>query len=92
MTPPGPAEKPTFIDPHGEPVRVIDQATFHGLRGSLIDVTLCTVTARATGGDRFVDEAHVAARLRFDIGMAKALVQGLAQQIALAEAAKSTLN
>lgn len=85
-------ERPTIVDPFDVPVHVIDQATFHGIKGSLLDVTLCTLIAKAEGADQFVDQAVVAARLRFDIGMAKAFVRGLSQQIALAEAAQGAMN
>ena len=81
-----------FVDPHHEPVRVINQATFHGIRDGLLDITLCTVRAvgDAEGGASY--EAIVSARIRFDLSMAKALREGINRQIELAEASTKMAN
>ena len=74
-----------ITDPNREPVRMVDQATFHGCAGPLIDLTLCTMTPMPDGSTNFVAEAVVTARLRFDLGMAKALLEGIGKQVALIE-------
>ncbi len=74
-----------ITDPNREPVRMIDQATFHGGAGPLIDLTLCTVSPMPDGSTNFVAEAVVTARLRFDLSMAKALLEGIGKQVALIE-------
>ena len=81
-----------FVDPHHELVRVINQATFHGIRDGLCDVTLCTLraVADAEGGAGY--EAIVSARIRFDLSMAKALRDGISRQIDLVEASTKTAN
>ena len=78
-----------ITDPHREPVCIIDQATFHGGPGPLIDVTLCTMTPMPDGQTNFVGEAVVTSRLRFDLSMAKALLEGIGKQVALIEDAQT---
>ena len=74
-----------ITDPNREAVRFIDQATIHGGSGPLINLTLCTVTPVPVSGTDFVAEAVVTARLRFDLDLAKALVEGIGRQIARVE-------
>jgi len=44
------------------------------------------------GNYEFVNEPVITTRLRMNLTMAKGLVQGLTKQIAMAEAAKSTMS
>lgn len=74
-----------ITDPNREPVRIIDQATFHGGSGPLIDVTLCTMTPVPDGPTSFLAEAVVTSRIRFNLSMAKALLEGLSKQVAQIE-------
>ena len=90
--PPRPRPTTLFVDPHHEPVRVINQATFHGIRDALFDVTLCTLRAVADSAGGAGYEAIVSARLRFDLSMAKALRDGISRQIELIEASTKTAN
>lgn len=89
---PQPNTSALFIDPNNEPVRVINQVTFHPMKDSLFDLTLCTVRAIADGKDSVRNEAVVVARLRFDLGMAKALCDGLGKQVQLIEASTQRAN
>ena len=73
-------------DPNKETLRIIDRVTFHGGSASAIDLTFCTATPVATEDSEFCYEAVVAARLRFDIELAKAIVDGLSRQIAMVRA------
>lgn len=82
----------SFIDPNHEPIRVVDVASFHHPAGGKLDVTLCATVHQALSGDRTTVANIVTARLRLDLGMARAMVEGLSKQIAMAEAAGSTKN
>jgi hypothetical protein len=79
-----------ITDPNREPVRVIDQATFHGGHGPLIDLTLCTMTLMPDGQTGFVAEAVVSSRVRFNLSMAKALMEGLGKQVEQIESGQAT--
>ena len=79
-------------DPNNEPVRVVDQVSFHPPIDLDINLTLCTFLDVPFGQGGFETAAVITARLRMKIGMARALVEGLMTQIALAEAADSTVN
>ena len=83
---------PLFVDPHNEQVRVVNMVSFHPNIGGLVDLALCTyrVVPDHEGGAKH--EAIVAARLRFDLNMAKSLRDGLSQQIELAEMSKTQPN
>ena len=80
-----PLTGPIFTDPHGEQVRVVNQAFFHGIFGGLCDITLCTLRMVPDPAGGATRESIVAARLRLDLVMAKSLRDGLARQIELAE-------
>ena len=82
----------SFIDPNHEPIRVVDVASFHQPSGGKLDVTLCSTVHHELNGDRSSMANIVTARLRLDLGMARAIVEGLTKQIAMAEAAQSTKN
>ena len=85
------APRPCKItDPNREPVRIIDQATFHGGSGPLIDLTLCTMTLMPDGQTNFMAEAVVTSRIRFNLGMAKALLEGLGKQVEQIENGQAT--
>ena len=78
--------KPTLLlDPNHEPVRAVDRITLHETSGLHHDMTLCTCTyvPRADGG--FDHAPVVAARIRFSHEMARAIVTGLTQQLAMLE-------
>ena len=78
--------KPTpFLDPNHEPVRAVDHITLHEASGLHHDMTLCTYTyvSRLDGG--FDHAPVVAARIRFSSEMARAIVTGLTQQLAMLE-------
>ncbi len=81
-----------FTDPNREPIRAVDQITFHRSRTAHIDITCCAHVPVAVSPTEYATENVVTARLRMDLMMAKALAEGLAQQIALLEAAVSTKN
>ena len=81
-----------FIDPNNEPVRVADHATFHPPRGPHLDLTLCALVPFVDEDNRTTMENVVTTRLRFDVVMAKGLIQGLMQQVAMIEASDSTKN
>ena len=81
-----------ITDPNYEPVRVVDQASFHPPIGLDLNLTLCTYLDLPAGEDGFVPGAVVAARLRMKVGMARVLVDGLTRQIAMAEAHQGTMN
>lgn len=82
----------SFIDPNNEPIRVVDVASFHQPSGGKLDVTLCSSVHRELNGERTMMANIVTARLRLDLGMARAMIEGLTKQIAMAEAATSTKN
>lgn len=84
--------KPVFTDPNHEPVRVVDLASFHPWQGPTFDVTLCNMVSTAVEGNQTVRDAVVTGRLRLDLGMARAMIEGLRQQVAIAEAATATKN
>ena len=85
------APRPCKItDPNREPVRIIDQATFHGGSGPLIDLTLCTMTLMPDGQTNFMAEAVVTSRVRFNLSMAKALMEGLGKQVEQIESGQAT--
>lgn len=79
-------------DPHREPVQIADQITVHGFNGSLFDLTFCTLVRTNTDDGSVKTEALVAARLRFDLQLARALVERLSQQIAMVESQTSIKN
>jgi len=79
-------------DPNNEPVRVVDQVSFHPPIGLDLNLTLCTFVDVPFGQGGFETAAVITARLRMKIGMARALVEGLTAQIAMAEAAEGTVN
>lgn len=82
----------SFIDPNNEPIRVVDVVSFHRPVGGKLDVTLCAAVHRELNGDRTSMANVVTARLRLDLGMARAIIDGLTKQIAMAEAAEATQN
>ena len=84
--------KPLFIDPNHEPVKTVDMVSFHPWQGYTFDVTLCGMLPTAVEGQQTVRDAVVTGRLRLDLGMARAMFEGLRQQIAIAEAAVATKN
>ncbi len=61
-------------------------------RGSHLDIKVFAFIARAIDETEFVNEPVITTRLRMNLTMAKGLVQGLTKQIAMAEAAKSTMS
>ena len=79
-------------DPSHEPVRTVDQASFHPPLGLDVNLTLCTFLDLPAEDGGFTPAAIVTARLRMKVGMARLLVEGLTKQIAMAEAAESTVN
>ena len=79
-------------DPNNEPVRVVDQVSFHAPIGLDVNLTLCTFIDVPFGQGGFEAAAVITARLRMKVGMARALVEGLTTQIAMAEAAEGTMN
>ena len=88
-------EHPTqllFSDPNHEPIRAVDQITFHRSRSAHLDITCCAQVPVARSATEWGSESVVTARLRMDLAMAKALAEGLAAQIAMLEAAVSTKN
>lgn len=71
-------------DPDNVPVRFVDGVSAFGWINSTINVTL--VTNRVSNdGEKAVNDFIVAARLRFDITLAKFLRDRLNEQIALLE-------
>ena len=84
------ARKVKITDLNQEQVKIIDQATFHGAQGTMLDLTLCTMTPVPDATMNFTYEAVISARLRFDVRMARALVEGLSKQIAMVENAQAT--
>ena len=81
-----------FTDPNHEPIRAVDQVTFHRSRTSHVDITCCAHIPVARSETEWGVDRIVTARLRMDLAMAKALAEGLAGQIAMLEAAVSTKN
>ena len=79
---------PLFVDPHNEPVRVVNMLSFHPNIGGLVDLALCTYRVVPDQEGSAKHEAIVAARLRFDLQMARSLRDGLSQQIEMAEISK----
>ncbi len=61
-------------------------------RGSHLDMTVFAFIASAIDETEFVNEPVITTRLRMNLTMAKGLVQGLTNQIAMAEAAKGTMS
>ncbi len=84
--------QPLFVDPHHEPIRAVDQVTFHRSRTAHIDITCCAHTPVARSATEWGVDNVVTARLRMDLAMAKALAEGLIGQIAMLEAAVSVKN
>ena len=80
-----------FADPNQEPIRAVDQVTFHRSRTAHLDITCCAHVPVSDGSD-IVTENIVTARLRMDLSMAKALADGLTKQIAMLEAAENPVN
>ncbi len=74
------------IDPNHVIVQIVDRVTFHSKIGDMLGVTLSTITPIPNSNGKFVYKAVVAARIRFDLSMARAIVQGLGQQIASVDA------
>lgn len=70
-------------DPDEIPVRVVNGVSTIGLIGSLIDLTLFTTRFVAAEEGKPNSEHVVAARIRFDLEMAKATRGALDTQIAL---------
>ncbi len=87
-----PKPKPLFIDPHHEPVKTVDLFAFHPWQGHTFDVTLCGLLPTAVEGNKTVRDAVVTGRMRLDLGTARAMFEGLRQQIAIAEASVATKN
>ena len=81
-----------FTDPHHEPIRAVDQITFHRSRTAHLDITCCAHVPVAVSQTEFATESVVTARLRMDVAMAKALAEGLMQQIAMIEGALAPMN
>lgn len=79
-------------DPNNEPVRIVDQVSFHPPIGLDVNLTLCTFLDVPFGQGGFETAAVITARLRMKLSMARTLVEGLTAQIALAEAAEGTVN
>lgn len=77
------------VDPNKEPLRVIDQVTFHNGSTDAVDITFCTATPMVSEDSNFSYEAVVSARLRIDVRLAKAIVDGLSRQIALIDEAQT---
>lgn len=77
-------------DPNNEPVRVVDQVSVHPSTGLDVNLTLCTFLDVPFGQGGFDTAAVITARLRMKIGVARALAEALAAQIALTEAADRT--
>ena len=78
--------KPLFVDPDNVPVRLVDQITFHGIVGNLLDITCCSVRKTPHTDGSVSAEAVVVARLRMDLGLAQAMRDRLSQQIEMAAA------
>jgi hypothetical protein len=89
---PKPDAVPLFVDPDNVPIRVVNQFSLHGVSGSQLDVTFSTlrITPYSDGNSR--RDMVVAARLRFDLEMAKIIRDLLDQHIALATAKASRAN
>jgi hypothetical protein len=87
-----PSTQLLFTDPNREPIRAVDQVTFHRSRTAHIDITCCAHVPAAVSETEWSLDRIVTARLRMDLAMAKALATGLAQQIAMLESAESTKN
>lgn len=81
-----------FVDPHHEPIRAVDQITFHRSRTAHIDITCCAHIPVAVSQTEVATQSIVTARLRMDIAMAKALAEGLMQQVAMIEGAQAPMN
>ncbi len=81
-----------FVDPNREPVRAVDQVTFHPSKGSHLDVTLCALVAKAVDETECLNEPVVTARLRMSLTMARGFIEGLTKQIAMIEGAQGTMN
>ncbi len=87
-----PKPQALFTDPNHEPIRAVDQVTFHRSRSAHLDITCCAHVPVARSESEWGTENVVTARLRMDLAMARALAEGLAGQIAMLEAATSTKN
>ena len=81
-----------FNDPNREPIRAVDQVTFHRSASTHLDITCCAHVVSAVDEMNVVTERVVTARLRMDLTMAQAMLDGLSKQLAMAEAAKSPVN
>ena len=87
------APKPLlFTDPNQEAIRAVDQITFHRSASSHLDITCCAHVVSAVDENNVVTQSIVTARLRMDLTMAQALLDGLTKQIAMTEAAQSPVN
>ena len=75
----------SVLDPKHEPVRVVDHVTLHETSGQQHDMTLCTCAyvPRPDGG--FDHVPVVSARICFSSEMARAIVTGPSQQLAMLE-------
>ena len=74
-----------YLDPNTEPVKVVDQVTFHPVKNSLISLTLCSLTPTTMSDGTTTYPPMVAARLRLSPEMARMFAHGLHQQLAMLE-------
>ncbi len=74
-----------YLDPNTEPVKVVDQVTFHPNNNSLMSVTLCSLAPTVMTDGTTIYPAKVTARLRLSPGMARMFAHGLTQQLAMLE-------
>ena len=84
ITPMLPKPTPVF-DPNNEPVRVVDHITLHPMAGQHHDFTFCTCTYVPRLEGEFDHVPVVTARIRITSDMARAIVSGLSQQLAMME-------
>ena len=81
-----------LTDPNREPIRAVDQVTFHASKGTHVDITCSALIPKPIDSKDWVNEGVVTARLRMNLPMARAFAQGLLKQIAMVEAHEGTVN
>ena len=81
-----------FSDPNNEAIRAVDQVTFHRSASSHLDMICCAHVAAAVDDSNVATESVVTARLRMDLKMVRAMLDGLAKQLAMSEATKPSVN
>lgn len=71
------------LDPDNVPVRIVNGFCQSGILGGLVSLTLATDRVNADADGKVKSEMIVAARLRFDVELARALRDFLNTQIEL---------